>query len=245
MKRFDPAPLSVSEIMIEAILFDFNGVVINDEHLQLNAYKDVLRTYDIELTEAQYYGALGLDDSRFVSTIFRNAGKELIAGLSDELISAKSEIHRRLIENELPFFPGVLTFLKATSRRFAIGLVSMARRTEIDFVLERARLNDLFSVIISAEDVQECKPDPECYQCALKKLNDKRQLKRLLPLLPGECLVIEDAPPGIRSARGAGMKTLGISNTVTEAELRNAGADVVTTSLFDWTTDAVHRVFEY
>jgi phosphoglycolate phosphatase/beta-phosphoglucomutase len=65
-----------------------------------------------------------------------------------------------------------------------------------------------------------------------------------LPLLASECLAIEDSPPGIESARGAGMRTLGVTNTVPEADLRAAGADVVTGSLADWTVDAVHLVFE-
>lgn len=79
--------------------------------------------------------------------------------------------------------------------------------------------------------------------CGLGKLNEKRQRERLLPLLPAECLAIEDAPPGIESARAAGMRTLGVTNTVGEDALRAAGADVVTQSLSDWTPAAVHLVF--
>jgi phosphoglycolate phosphatase len=119
----------------------------------------------------------------------------------------------------------------------------MARRNEIDHVLGRARLGHLFKVIVSAEDVSSHKPDPECYQRGLEKLNEKRRAGRLPSLLPEECLVIEDAPPGIVSARAAGMRTLGVVNTVSEGELRAAGAEVVTSSLADWTTDAVRLVF--
>ncbi len=229
--------------MIQAIFFDFNGVIINDEPIQFQAYVEVLREYNISLTEDQYYGALGLDDSRFVRYVFERAGLQLTEETSVKTIEAKSGIHRSLIADELPLFPGVVTFLKAASRRYSIGLVSMARRVEIDFILERARLDHLFSVIVSAEDVSVCKPAPDCYQWGLNRLNQSRQAERLLPLLAKECLVIEDSPPGIRSGLAAGMKALGITNTVTEAELRAAGADVVTQSLADWTTDAVYHVF--
>jgi beta-phosphoglucomutase-like phosphatase (HAD superfamily) len=75
-------------------------------------------------------------------------------------------------------------------------------------------------------------------------LNEKRQNEWLLPLLANECLVIEDSPPGIESGKGAGMRTLGITNTVSEERLRAAGAEVVTASLADWTVDAVHHVFD-
>jgi beta-phosphoglucomutase len=88
-----------------------------------------------------------------------------------------------------------------------------------------------------------CKPEPDCYACGLDKLNQKRQQERLLPLLASECLAIEDSPPGIQSARAAGMRTLGVTNTVEEKELRAAGADVVTGSLADWNVDAVRLVY--
>jgi beta-phosphoglucomutase len=157
---------------------------------------------------------------------------------------AKTRLHRKMIEDELPLFPGVLTFLKATSRRYALGLVSMANSIEVGYVFERARLGLLFSVVVTAEDVTVCKPAPDCYQRGLDKLNEKRRVERLLPLLPFECLAVEDSPPGIRAARAAGMRTLGVTNTVCESELRAAGAEVVTASLADWTTDAVCHVFD-
>jgi beta-phosphoglucomutase len=137
----------------------------------------------------------------------------------------------------------VVTFIKAVAREHAVGLVSMATLEEAGYVLDRAQLTPLFSVIVTADDVKVCKPAPDCYRVALEKLNDIRHEQRLLPLMPNECLVIEDSPPGIQSGKGAGMRTLGVTNTVSEEALRVAGADVVTPSLFDWTVEAVHHVF--
>ncbi len=230
--------------MIKAIFFDFNGVIINDEPIQMSAYREVLREHGIELTEEHYYSALGMDDKTFVRAIFARCGKPLTAAALVSVQQGKTQLHRKMIEDELPLFPGVLTFLKATSRRYALGLVSMANSTEVGYVFERARLAPLFSVVVTAEDVTACKPAPDCYQCGLDKLNEKRRVKRLLPLLPFECLAIEDSPPGILAGRAAGMRTLGVTNTVSESELRAAGAEVVTASLADWTTDAVCHVFD-
>jgi phosphoglycolate phosphatase/beta-phosphoglucomutase len=148
-----------------------------------------------------------------------------------------------MIEDQLPFFPGVLTFLKATSRHFSIGLVSMANPAEIGYVFQRANLTPLFSIIVNCDDVSVCKPAPDCYIAGLRKLNEKRQRERQLPLLPSECLAIEDSPPGIEAARVAGMHTIGVTNTVSEEALRAAGAEVVTASLADWTVDAVRRLY--
>jgi beta-phosphoglucomutase len=229
--------------MIQALFFDFNGVIIDDEPLQMAAYKDVLREHGIELTESDYYGALGMDDRTFIRAAFERGKKQLTDDVLRLTMEGKTALHRKLIEEELPLFPGVLTFLKATTRHYLLGLVSMATIVEIQYVLDRARLQSLFSAIVSAEDVNACKPAADCYLIALEKLNEQRRGERLRLLLPGECLVIEDSPPGIESGKQAGMRTLGITNTVSEKELRAAGAEVVTASLADWTVDAVRHVF--
>jgi beta-phosphoglucomutase-like phosphatase (HAD superfamily) len=119
----------------------------------------------------------------------------------------------------------------------------MASLAEGSYVFQRANLTPLFTVIVTAEDASVCKPSPECYLAGLRKLNEWRQRERMLPLLASECLAIEDSPPGIQSARAAGMRTLGVTNTVSDEALRAAGADVVTKSLADWTVEAVKLVF--
>ena len=229
--------------MINAIFFDFNGVIIDDERLQMQVYQELLREQGIELTEADYMNSLGMDDETFVRAAYQRSNVSVTEDAVQAMLAEKTIRHRKLIENELPFFPGVVTFIKTLAREHAVGLVSMATLDEAGYVLDRAHLTPLFSVIVTAEDVSVCKPAPDCYRAAFTKLNEKRREQRLLPLLSNECLVIEDSPPGIQSGKGAGMRTLGVTNTVSEAALRNAGADVVTPSLFDWTVEAVHHVF--
>jgi len=228
--------------MIRAIFFDFNGVIIDDETIQMKAYQEVLSGHEIALTEELYFGALGMDDKTFVRSMFEHAKKPLSDPLLEEVLGAKTDLHRQTIE-ELPLFPGVLKLLKSASREFQLGLVSMANLTEVSYVFQRANLTPLFSVIVTAEDASVCKPAPDCYLTGLLKLNELRQQERELPLLASECLAIEDSPPGIQSARAAGMRTLGVTNTVSEEALRAAGADVVTKSLADWNVDAVKLVF--
>jgi len=230
--------------MIKAIFFDFNGVILDDEPIQLKAYAEVLRSHDINLTDEMYFSGLGMDDRTFVRAMFAKGGKTVSDPVLQEVIEGKTKVHREIIKDELPLFPGVLTFLKETSRHFALGLVSMANQKEVNYVFERAKLGPLFSVVVTAEDTSVCKPAPDCYVSGLTKLNEKRQGERLLPLLPSECLAIEDSPPGIESARAAGMRTLGVTNTVAEGPLRAAGAEVVTHSLSDWNVDAVHLLFD-
>ena len=230
--------------MIQAVFFDFNGVIVDDEPLQMKVYQEVLGREGLAVTEEDYYGSLGMDDRAFVRAAYERAGGELADEVLARVIEAKTAAHRKLLEGELPLFPGVVTFIKALKRHYSLGLVSMARRTEIDHVLERAALHGYFDAVISAEDVTACKPDPACYRAGLEALNRRRGEAHVIPLRPDECLVIEDSPPGIQSARAAGMHTLGVTNTVPEKALREAGADCVTRSLADWTPDAVHHVFD-
>ena len=228
--------------MIKAIFFDFNGVIIDDEGIQMKAYQEVLRGHQIDLTEELYFSALGMDDRTFVKAMFEHAKKPLTDPVLQTVLEAKTGLHREMIA-ELPLFPGVLTFLKATAREFSLGLVSMANIKEVSYVFQRANLTPLFSIVVTAEDASACKPAPDCYLTGLLKLNERRQHERKLPLLASECLAIEDSPPGIQSARAAGMRTLGVTNTVSEEALRAVGAEVVTASLADWNVDAVKRVF--
>jgi phosphoglycolate phosphatase/beta-phosphoglucomutase len=228
--------------MIKAIFFDFNGVIIDDETIQMKAYQEVLSGHEIALTEELYFGALGMDDRTFVRSMFDHAKRPLSEPLLEEVLDAKTGLHRQMIE-DLPLFPGVQTFLKAASREFQLGLVSMANLVEVSYVFQRANLTPLFTVIITAEDASVCKPAPDCYLTGLTKLNEWRQHERMLPLLASECLAVEDSPPGIQSARAAGMRTLGVTNTVSADELRAAGAEVVTKSLADWTVAAVRLVY--
>ncbi|HEX8458277.1 MAG TPA: HAD family phosphatase [Pyrinomonadaceae bacterium] len=229
--------------MIKAILFDFNGVIIDDEPLQMKAAQAALAAEGITLTEQDYYDSLGMDDATFFRAALARAGRDGDDELFKRVLDEKVRQHREMIAEELPLFPGVVTFIKALARHYPLAVVSMARRDDIGHVLERAGLERAFTVVVSAEDVSACKPDPACVNRALEKLNEARQRAGQTPLAPAECLVIEDAPPGIEAARRAGMRTLGVTNTVSESALRAAGADVVTHSLADWTDDAVRHVF--
>jgi beta-phosphoglucomutase len=230
--------------MIRAILFDFNGVIIDDEPLQMTAYRQALEPEGVALTEAEYYDCLGMDDLTFTRAAFERAGRRPTEEQLQAVFRRKTEAHRELIRDELPLFPGVVTFIKACSRVWPLAVVSMATRDEIEHALGRADLLDRFATVVSAEDVPAgaCKPDPACYLRALERLNHRRGHGFRPPSASG-CLVIEDSPPGVRAGKAAGMRTLGVTNTVSDAELRAAGADVVTARLSDWTPDAVYHVF--
>ena len=94
--------------MIKAIFFDFNGVIIDDEPIQMKVYQEVLRGHEIDLTEEWYMSALGTDDRTFVKAMFERANKPLSNPVLETVLNAKTDLYREMIA-ELPLFPGVLT----------------------------------------------------------------------------------------------------------------------------------------
>ncbi len=198
----------------------------------------------VTLSDEEYFASLGMDDVAFVKAAY--ARNEL--NVSDEklhaIIEREYELHRALIEADLPIDSAVVSFIKECAREYPLGIVSMAVKTEIDYVLTLADLSKAFTTYVTADHVRKHKPAPDCYELALKLMNEHRSQLSKRPLNASECVVIEDAPPGIEAGRLAGMKTLGVTNTVSEAALRSARADVVTHSLADWTVDAIRHVFD-
>ena len=230
--------------MIQAIFFDFNGVIIDDERIHLRAYREALQEHNVELDDDDYFKCLGMDDVAFTRAAFARVGRQVDDDTTRSIIDREHEMHRSIIESEVPFAPGVITLVKEAAREFDLGIVSMAELSEIEHVLAPAKLLQNFTVIITAEPGLNHKPAPDCYRRALELLNATRRNDLKLPLIASECLVVEDAPPGVRAARAAGMRTLAVTNTVTESLLRAAGADIVSASLADWNTDAVHHLFD-
>ena len=229
--------------MIKAILMDFNGIIVNDEPLHMQAYQEILSKEGIALSDEHYYSCLGMDDETFIGAQYKRADKSLTTEKTREILRQKTEKWRRLVDEEIPLFEGVKNFVRKMEKDFALGIVSMARRGEIEYVLEKVDLKDCFSVIISAEAVSNCKPNPECYHKGFNKLDAARTARGHNPMVHGDCLIIEDAPPGIIAGKSAGLKTLGITNTVSAEKLREAGADAVSESLNDWMPDSIQRVF--
>jgi beta-phosphoglucomutase len=229
--------------MIKAILMDFNGVIINDEPVQMRAYQEVLDGHGIALTDADYYASLGMDDRTFVTAAYGRVGKTVENGRIDEIVAAKSAKWKEAVTAELPLFPGIEDFVEKMARDFTLGIVSMSKLHEIEYVLERSGLGQFFSTIVSAEDVSNCKPDPECYRIGFRQIDAIRTSSEHLPLTHSECLVIEDSPPGVASARNADLPALGVANTVSADELRAAGAGAVAFDLRDWMPESIKLVF--
>ncbi len=222
---------------------DFNGVVIDDEPIQHEAYRAIFKEEGIEISDEEYYSRLGMDDRTFVRSIYEAAGKTVDDDKVRQGTRGKTAHWRKIVEEDPPLFPGVEDFVKKMASEFTLGIVSMARREEIDFVLERKGMAPYFSTIISADDVTACKPDPQCYREGFRQIDRFRVAQGGLPMVHSECLVVEDSPPGVVSAQKAGLPVLGVANTVPSEQLRAAGAGAIAKDLSDWVPDSIRLVF--
>jgi HAD superfamily hydrolase (TIGR01509 family) len=229
--------------MIQAILFDFNGVIIDDEPIQMKAYKEVFAEREVELTEEGYLACLGMSDEVFARTIFERAGKPATAAEVLEVTTAKTAKWKTAVEKQIPIFEGVEDFIKRMHDSFTLGVVSMAFREEIDFALKAAGLDGYFDTVVSAEDVTTTKPDPACYREGFTRVDLANVAKGNSPMTRRQCVVIEDSPAGILAAKGARLKALGVTNTVAREALAEAGADAVTGNIKDWNAESFRRVF--
>lgn len=229
--------------MIKSILFDFNGVIVDDEGIQREIYKELLAAEGVEMTDEDYAASHGMDDVTFVRAAYERKGKSVDDAKSEEIISAKFAKWREVVGDNLPLFPGIGDFVEKMSHEFALGVVSMEKGHQIQYILDKSGLAKHFSVIVSAEDVSACKPDPQSYRIGFNKLDAVRTAAGHLPMTHGECLVIEDTAAGIKAARNADLPALGVTNTVDAATLRAAGAGAIASDLRDWMPESIRLVF--
>lgn len=229
--------------MIKALLMDFNGVIINDEPIQMRAYQEILAAEDIALTDEAYYECLGMDDRSFVEAAYTRAGRTPEPNKVLELTQKKSQMWHDIVSDEVPLFEDVENFIRKMANDFSLGIVSMSGRADILYILERTNLMSCFDVIVSAEDVSACKPDPECYRIGFRELDLARTAKGHLPMIHSECVVIEDSPPGVQAGRAADLHVLGVTNTVDAEPLRAAGAEWIARDLNDWFPESFRKAF--
>ena len=220
--------------MLKAILFDFDGVLVDTEPLHFQAFQKVLAEEGVALNEQDYYAKyVGLDDKGCFQAVL--SGRPLSAETIPRLVERKAKLLLEQLKTNLRIYPGIAEFVAVTALRYRLAVVSGALRHEIEYGLEAAGIRKQFEQITAAQDVRNGKPDPEGYLHAL------RQLNLHAPLTAPECLVIEDTIPGIQAAHAAGMRCLAVSNTFSPTEL--SLADALTSTLKGYDIISLERRF--
>ena len=145
--------------MLRAIIFDMDGVICDSEDLHMQAFQDILKQEGIMITDQEYYDKYLAHDDRgsFESALQAHERPQPDITRMNALLSSKARVFDGLMKEGLVIYPGVDAFIKKASQKFSLALASGARRLEVEYVLKKAKIRDVFAAIVSADatpDVQ-------------------------------------------------------------------------------------------
>jgi beta-phosphoglucomutase len=205
---------------MDALIFDFDGVVVDSEPVHLMCFRRVLETVGVELSDSDYYERyLGYDDRDCLKIAARDAGVDLDEERIARLTAEKTALVQRAFAESLQPLPGAVELIRAAAAAdVALGVCSGALREEIVLASRTLGVLDCFRAIVPAEDVARGKPDPEGYL----KVRERLAAVTGREMLPARCVAVEDSPAGIDAARAAGMKVLAVTNSYSAARLEEA-----------------------
>jgi HAD superfamily hydrolase (TIGR01509 family) len=209
---------------MRAVIFDFDGVLVDSEPLHFRSMRDSLLPEDIVIDQDEYARIyLAYDDRGAIRRALEEHGVAFEGGRLDRIARRKASLFEGMLSS-IPFFPGARELVATLSANMPLAIASGARRPEIESVLSTAGLRHCFEAVVGAEDVTQGKPHPEPYLVALERIAPKAP-----GLGPGGCVVFEDSPPGIASGLAAGMKVVAVSNSYPASKL--SAAHLVVASL--------------
>ena len=214
--------------MIQAIVFDFDGVLADSEPLHFRAMREMMATLGVTLTSEHYYSTyVGFDDEGVFRLMEQEQGWTLGEERIAALIEQKTQIFQDLVASADVLFPGAINCLDRLGARYPLGIASGALKHEIQQILARHDLEARFRFIVASGDTRRSKPYPDPYVRAAE----------LHGLPPSSCVAIEDSRWGIEAAKTAGLKCVGITTTYDAASLPNA--DAIVRSLDEFTVELI------
>ncbi len=220
---------------LQAIIFDFDGVIANSEPLHLRAFQQALAEEGLFLGAGEYYARyLGFDDVGTFQALGRDRGLAWSAQRVGQLVTRKGVKLQEIVHSGDVLFPGAVDFIRLAAATVPIAIASGALRHEIDEIVKAADLAPLFATIVASGDTPESKPSPAPYRLAFERLF----LATGRELDPTRCVAIEDSRWGLESAAGAGLRCVGVTTSypadeLTHAELIASGLGALTLSSLD------------
>jgi beta-phosphoglucomutase len=222
---------------LQAIVFDFDGVIADSEPLHLRAFQQALGEEGIELSPKEYFSRyLGFDDVGVFEAIARDRAIPMNDRQVTTLVARKGARLQQMMQEGSVLFPGARDFIRTAAAAVPIGIASGALRHEIEEIVEGAGVADLFSVIVAAGDTPQSKPSPAPYLLAFERLREAAGDA----LDPRRCVAIEDSRWGLESAHGAGLRCVGVTNSYPAHEL--PGAELIVDGLKELTLPMLDRL---
>jgi beta-phosphoglucomutase len=222
---------------LDAVVFDFDGVLADTEPLHLRIYQALLGEEGLEFSAAEYYDRyLGFDDVGVFEALSRDKGLSIDGDRLNALIGRKTDLFQTLVRSTPVLFPGTAECLTAMAATCPIAIASGALRHEIEIVLASGGLRDMVPVIVAAGDTPLSKPAPDPYVLAIQRLASLHGR----PIDAGRSVAIEDSRWGLESARMAGLRTVGVTTSYKADQLGDA--DLVLPDISGVTPDRLRQL---
>jgi len=201
--------------MIEAVLFDMDGVLVDSEAFIAEAAIAMFaERYGVVAKREDFLPFVGMGENRFIGGVAEKHG----VAIDVEADKARTyELYFEVIRGRLEEIPGAVAFVRACRERgLKVAIATSADRRKLEANLREIGLSDEdFDAVVDGLSVDRKKPEPDIYLEAARRLG----------AVPERCLVVEDAVSGVRAAKAAGMVCLALAGSFSEAELRAEGAD--------------------
>jgi beta-phosphoglucomutase len=205
--------------MLDAVIFDFDGIIVDTEPLHYKAFQELLVPLGLGYSWQEYLDRyLGFDDRDAFREAFRAACQPLPDRELKRLMDGKAEAFLKIVSVGVAPYPGVVELIRSISGVLPLALCSGALRSDIDPILIQLGLTGAFDTLVTADEVAASKPHPESYRLAVQRL------QALFPdrIDPSASIAIEDTPAGIASASGAGLNVLAVTNSYPAERLAGA-----------------------
>lgn len=186
--------------MIKAVIFDLDGVIVDSEHIHVEAEKQTMLKYDVRISSEELRKYTGSTAKFMFAELIE---KYKLDTTVEEIFNEKEEVLFKLLEADTHPTKGVIELIrKLEQRNLKLGIASSAHKRLVEYVLRKLGIKHVFESIMSSEDIVHCKPNPEIFLMSADKLG----------VSPNECVVIEDAELGVKAAKNAQMKCVGYRN---------------------------------
>ena len=202
-------------------IFDMDGTLVDNVQYHVKAWKAFSRKYGNELSEDKIVGWMGMTNRIYQERILgRPVGDEESLRMSEE----KESMYRELFAAHMRLPDGLRALLdRARDAGIVCAVATGAPASNVNFIMDGLSLRDDFKAMVDETKYTKCKPDPECFLTAAKMLGCD----------PADCVVFEDAVPGVMAGKSAGMKVVCVTFTRPREVLADAGADMVVDSYLE------------
>ena len=211
--------------MLRAVIFDFDGVIVDSELVHYTALNKAFAKYDIQVPKEKYWSDyLAYNDLENILAVSRDYNADFKDEDIRSILQSKSQYFDEMVQTQTALIDGASAFISMLkTNTIPMAIYSGSNIREIELMLKGTDLIGCFQVIVTGEDVKKSKPDPEGYLLAFDSLNQKAAEK----ILPQQCVVIEDSHWGLQAAQAANMKTVAVTNTYPPEKLAQFAEKVV------------------